>query len=144
MIIATLFYVLYLVLDARQDSLYIRKYGLIYHKWNWALRAVTGLGIGYAHYQNWVCTLAYAGLLIPLTWIIFDIAINLFLGKNPITYIGSGDWDEVFKWLFDKNFRRKQHLNMELSHRPVMAMWIVKLTLLALAIGFFIHYTRGV
>ncbi len=142
MIIATLFYIAYLAMDARQDALYIRKYGYIFHSWNWALRASAAMGIGYAHYQDWVKMGAYCLLLIPVTWIVFDLLINLFLGKNPFTYMGTGHWDDVFRWVFDKNFRRKNGTYISDSPKPVMGMWIVKLTFLAIAIGVFLHYTH--
>lgn len=129
----TLCYLLYIWIDARQDAEYIKKYGKIYHKWNWMLKACIAIGIGVTYFPNPIHALLYCLVLVPVTWILFDALLNAFLGRNPLTYIGSGHWDEVFKWYFGKK-------GTDLK-RAAYYMWAAKLILLAITLYAYIEFT---
>lgn len=97
----TLLYIGYLAIDAKEDSVLIREKGGVDHKWNWALRAITGIVASYGLYSISWLTVGYALFLMGLSWPIFDALINLHLGKHPFKYVGSGDIDKFFKEEYD-------------------------------------------
>lgn len=133
LLISSAFYILYLTFDAWQDSWYIKKYGRIYHGFNWVLKAFTALGIGYANFGDWLKTGAYCLLLVAITWIYFDFILYAFMKKNPVTYIGSGGWDEWFKFKFGNDGKN--------DARAVKAIWITKLILLSFALSIYYGIT---
>jgi len=135
LLISSGFYLIYLVIDARQDASYILRYGRIYHGWNWALKASTIMGIGYANFENWIQTAAYCFLMVPITWIVFELFLYGFMDKNPLTYVGSGGWDEWFKYHFGNRGKN--------DARASRAIWISKLLLLIFALWIFL-YTKNI
>lgn len=107
---------LYHWFEAKEDK---NNLGHINHQVNWLGRATVGVIIAFAMYQFRLKTISFSLVLMAYSWITIDIALALKLGQNPLTYIGSGYWDEVFKQRFSN---------------PRVALWIAKGTLLVITV----------
>lgn len=99
-IINLLVYLAYIIIDAKQDSVSISRRGYVDHKWNWVLRATVAGLTAYNIYGISFIAVGWLLFLCPLSWWIFDIAINWFRGKPTFSYIGSGAIDNFFKESF--------------------------------------------
>lgn len=119
----------FVLLKAKNDSIYIREDKVVpTHILEWLMIAwVATIGsIGYSHKS--LIIIALDLLQMPITWILQDLELNIFLKENPFTYVGSGKWDKLFKKWF--------------PYTPAKAMWVTKGLLLFLTSWLFYETTR--
>lgn len=120
-------YVAYIILKSWNDSIEEKKsHSSPNHSLEWWMTALFATACGYGLTATLKGTFLFDLLMVPITWVLMDIATNLFLIQNPITYVGSGYWDEFFKHHFKED--------------AVKAMWICKLTLFIITCLLYLRY----
>lgn len=98
---ALLFYIMYLTLDSKEDSM-LAKLGGLNHRWNWILRAFVGVVFAILANITFKGVLATICLEFAVAVLYFDPVANYFLGfrgKELITHVGGGTWDNLSKTL---------------------------------------------
>lgn len=118
---------IYVFLKSWNDSVYIlQKQTIPTHGIEWLQVATVSTIAAIGYTRNLWGIAAFDGLQLAITWILMDIELNAFLNHNWFTYIGSGWWDEFFKFHYRKN--------------TVLTMWLFKAGLLIFATGLFSYY----
>lgn len=113
-------YLVFIFLKCWNDSIYIkRKHVTPTHGLEWFQCAAVAVLAGMAYSDEFWIQVAVALYLLPVSWIIEDLVINLFFIQNPFTCVGSGWWDLMFKHNFPDH--------------PARAIWVSKVALLFLA-----------
>ena len=125
--IALALYLFYLLLHAEEDN-ELRKKGLVDHRIHWMMRAlvalIVSLGVYPPNAHNYLLAATFLIMMVPLTWVFFDIMINLRMDKHPFKYMGTSETDNWFRKKFPENPVRMMNI---IKHSTFAATIIIHL-----------------
>lgn len=122
-------YLAFLFTKCWNDSIYIAKKHVVpTHGLEWLQCAIVATIAGMIYSNHFWTIVSWDFWMLPISWIVEDFTINAFLGQNPLTHVGGGFWDDVFRLHFPNNTAR--------------AIWIVKLSILVVASWIFYEITK--
>lgn len=109
-------WIAYILLDAYEDSVLIKKHGGVYHTGNWLLRLVVSLIAGISlHGVSWLTLLWLIKGCVQFMFI-FNIALNLLRRKDAF-YVGyTAKSDQFIRMHFPNNPERAYALGISIAN----------------------------